>query len=202
MRALLLLLPIIFLSSCGNLQNLAAKARAKRQQKAMEKLTETSSREASTRLGDKALGEIAYVDAPEEFVLIRRLTGINLPANAGLETRRDGQRTALLRSTLERKNTFAAADILEGTPQTGDGVFPSTAKPKPQPKLKPKPGAKPESGATPPPGPSVAPDTDFTTPSGLPAEKLPAAATEQELDPAQLPALPDQIKTPEDLQKP
>jgi hypothetical protein len=195
-----LLLPFLLLSSCGNLQNLAAKARAKRQQKAMEKLTETSSKEASTRLGDKALGEIAYVDAPEEFVLIRPLTGINLPANAGLETRRDGQRSALLRSTPERKNTFATADILEGNPQTGDGVFPSTAKPKPQPK--PKPGAKLESGVTPPPGPSVAPDSDFTTPSGLPAEKLPAAAAEQELDPAQLPAMPDPIKTPEDLQKP
>jgi hypothetical protein len=197
MRALLLL-PILFLSSCGNLQNLAAKARAKRQQKAMEKLTETSSREASTRLGDKALGEIAYVDAPDEFVLIRPLTGINLPANAGLETRRGGQRTALLRSTPERKNTFATADILEGTPQTGDGVFPSTAKPKP----KPRPGVKPASGVTPSP-PSGATDPGFTTPSGLPAEKLPAAATtEQELDPARLPAMPDPIKTPEDLQRP
>ena len=66
MRPLLFLLPgLMLLASCGNLQNLATKARAKRQQKAMEKLTETSSEEVAARLGAKAVGEIAYVDDAE-----------------------------------------------------------------------------------------------------------------------------------------
>ena len=197
MRLLLLLLPaLMLLSSCGNLQNLAAKARAKRQQKAMEKLTETSSEEAAARLGAKAVGEVAYVDDAEQFVLIRALTGINLPPQAALETRRDGKRTALLRATPEKKNSFLAADLLEGSPQTGDGVFPSTVKPKP---------VKPLPPPVPPPLPVVAPDNPQkpnTAAAPVPATPdniIPGLLPAGDLDPANLPKLRDAVKTPEDL---
>ena len=190
MRSLLFLLPaFLMLTSCGNLQNLASKARAKRQQKAMEKLTETSSEEAAARLGAKAVGEVAYVDDAEQFVLIRALTGINLPPQAALETRRGGKRTALLRATPEKKNSFLAADLLEGSPQTGDGVFPSTAKPSPvKPQPPPVPPPLPVTTATP--APTVPPDNIIP--------ELPPA---DDLDPANLPKLKDMVKTPEDAQR-
>ena len=191
MRPLPLLLTLGLLgTSCGNLQNLASKARAKRQQKAMEQLAATSSEEAESRLGANALGEVAAVSDAEQFVLIRTLNGLNIPDQAGLETRRDGQRTALLRGTRERKDAFAAADLLEGTPQRGDGVFPSTAKPKPKP-FRPAPPSVPEV----PPAPAA-----VATPA-LPEDPIPAFSPADDLDPTNLPALKEPVKTPEDLKR-
>ena len=184
-------LAVVLLTGCGNLQNLATKARAKKQQKAMEKLAATSSEEADARLGAKAVGEVAYVDDAEQFVLIRALTGINLKPEATLETRRDGKRSALLRATPEKKNAFLAADLLEGAPQTGDGVFPSTAKPSP---LKPGPAPAPSPvipGSTPSAPAAVSPP-DTPPPTLVPAD---------DLDPTNLPALKEAIKTPEDLKR-
>lgn len=130
MRPLPLLLPLVLLlTSCGNLQNLATKARAKRQQKAMEKLVETSSEEATARLGAHAVGEISYVADAEQYVLVKTLAGATIPESANLESRQNGKRNAILRATSARNKAFIAADILEGNPQSGDPVFPSTAKP-------------------------------------------------------------------------
>ena len=184
-------LAVVLLTGCGNLQNLATKARVKKQQKAMEKLAATSSEEAAARLGAKAVGEVAYVDDAEQFVLIRALTGIHLTPEAMLETRRDGKRTALLRATPEKKNAFMAADLLEGTPQTGDGVFPSTAKPNP---LKPKPVTAPFPAipGSAPNGPAAVSAPDSPPPTLVPAD---------DLDPTNLPALKEAIKTPEDLKR-
>ena len=184
-------LAVVLLTGCGNLQNLATKARAKKQQKAMEKLAATSSEEAAARLGAKAVGEVAYVDDAEHFVLIRALTGIQLAPEATLETRRDGKRTALLRATPEKKNAFLAADLLEGTPQTGDGVFPSTAKPSP---LKPGPAPAPSSVI---PGSTPAGPATVTTPDSPPPTLVPA----DDLDPTNLPTLREAIKTPDDLKR-
>ena len=184
-------LAVVLLTGCGNLQNLATKARAKKQQKAMEKLAATSSEEAAARLGAKAVGEVAYVDDAEQFVLIRALTGIQLTPEATLETRRAGKLTALLRATPEKKNAFLAADLLEGTPQTGDGVFPSTAKPSP---LKPKPVPVPSPVI---PGSTAAGPTTVNTPDSPPSTLVPA----DDLDPTNLPALKEAIKTPEDLKR-
>lgn len=194
-------LAALLLAGCGNLQNLAAKARAKRQQKAMEKLTQTSSEEAAARLGEKAVGEVAYVDEAEQFILIRALTGVNLPPQSGLETRRGSQRTALLRTTPEKKNGFIAADLVEGTPQTGDGVFPSTAKPRPKPPR--RPGTTPARTATdaPPPAPLPTGARDPSAPADLPSDFTPVASPEDDLHPANLPPLPDPIRTPEDLKR-
>ena len=184
-------LAVVLLTGCGNLQNLATKARTKKQQKAMEKLTATSSEEAAARLGAKAVGEVAYVDDAEQFVLIRALTGIQLAPEATLETRRDGKRTALLRATPEKKNVFLAADLLEGTPQTGDGVFPSNAKPS---LLKPNPVTAPSPAI---PGSTSAAPAAVNPPDSPPPTLVPA----DDLDPTNLPALKDAIKTPEDLKR-
>lgn len=184
-------LAVVLLTGCGNLQNLATKARAKKQQKAMEKLAATSSEEAAARIGAKAVGEVAYVDDAEQFVLIRALTGIQLAPEATLETRRDGKRTALLRATPEKKNAFLAADLLEGTPQTGDGVFPSTAKPSP---FKPGPAPAPAPVI---PGSTPSAPTAVTPPDSPPPTLVPA----DDLDPTNLPALKEAIKTPEDLKR-
>lgn len=184
-------LAVVLLTGCGNLQNLATKARVKKQQKAMEKLAATSSEEAAARLGAKAVGEVAYVDDAEQFVLIRALTGINLKPEATLETRRDGKRTALLRATPEKKNAFLAADLLEGTPQIGDGVFPSTAKPSP---LKPGPAPAPALVI---PGSTPSAPTAVSPPDSPPPTLVPA----DDLDPTNLPALKEAIKTPEDLKR-
>ncbi len=191
MRLLFPLLALALLgASCGNLQNLATRARAKKQQRAMEQLAATSSDEATARLGARALGEVAYVDGDEQFVLIRTLNGVAIPALANLETRRQGQRTALLRSSPERKNAFATADLLEGSPQSGDGVFPSTAKSSSRP--------KPAAPAAPPAAP---PKADPALPSALPGEARPAAPPEDDLDPTRLPSLQDPIKSPDDLKR-
>lgn len=184
-------LAVVLLTGCGNLQNLATKARAKKQQNAMEKLAATSSEEAAARLGAKAVGEVAYVDDAEQFVLIRALTGIQLAPEATLETRRDGKRTALLRATPEKKNAFLAADLLEGTPQTGDGVFPSTAKPRPL-KPRPAPASSPVIPGSTPAGPTTVNTHDSPPPTLVPADNL---------DPTNLPALKEAIKTPEDLKR-
>jgi hypothetical protein len=192
MRPILpLCLAVTLLSGCGNLQNLATKARAKKQQKAMEKLAATSSEEAAARLGARAVGEVAYVDDAEQFVLIRALTGIQLVPETTLETRRDGKRTGLLRATPEKKNAFLAADLLEGTPQTGDGVFPSTAKPSP---LNP--------GPAPAPSP-VIPESTPSAPAAVspPDSPPPTLVPADDLDPTNLPALKEAIKTPEDLKR-
>lgn len=206
MRPLLpVLSALLLLTACGNLQNLAAKSRAKRQQKAMEKLAATSSDEAASRLGATALGEIAYVDDAEQFVLIRTLTGVNLPGQAGLESRSQGKRTALLRATAERKNGFIAADLLEGTPQTGDTVVASTEKPK-LPPLRPATApstASPETALLPPPaipGSGTAPVPMINGVPALPSGTTPSPA-ELGFDPANLPPLKDAIVTPEDLKK-
>lgn len=197
MRSALLLLPFAFLLvSCGNLQNLANKASAKRQQKAMEKLKETSSEEAAARLGATALGEVASVREGGEYVLIRTLAGVRIPADAGLESRHEGKRTALLRSTPERNNTFATADVLEGTPQPGDGVFPSTAKPKPSPPVRP----------TIAPAPAPAPNRPAVE-TAAPAPALPGeesapavpAGVEDDFDPTNLPAFKEAVAVPQDL---
>lgn len=179
-------------ASCGNLQNLATRARAKKQQRAMEQLATTSSEEATARLGARALGEVAYVDSAEQFVLIRTLNGIAIPALASLETRRQGRRTALLRGSPERKNAFATADLLEGSPQSGDGVFPSSAKPSTRPKPSPAPPTPPS---------AAPPQADPGLPPALPSEARPMSPAEDDLDPTRLPALQDPIKAPDDLKR-
>jgi hypothetical protein len=202
MRSVLLLPFLFLLGSCGNLQNLAIKARAKRQQQAMEKLAKTSSEEADARLGATALGEVALVHEGEQYVLIRALTGVALPADAGLETRRDGKPTALLRSTTERKGNFAAADLLEGMPLPGDGVFASSRKPKSRPPVRQV--AMPTPAPSLPSAPTAKPGVVPVAPApGLPSpEPKPAAppAVDDGFDPTNLPAFTEPVVAPQDLQ--
>lgn len=197
MRPVLLLVPfLLLLNSCGNLQNLATKSRIKRQEAAMKKLAETSSEEATARLGAKAVGEVAYVDEVDQFVHLRLLTGTTLPAGIALETRPAGKRAALLRTTAERNKFFVIADLIEGLPAKGDSVFPSTAKAKPNSlrKLAPADALKVAPDSVPA-DPGLSPASDAPDHPVLTAPDLPT------FDPANLPPLADPVKTPQDLQR-
>ena len=198
MRPLLLLLPlVILLTSCGNLKNLATKARVKRQQKAMEKLVETSSEEATARLGANALGEISYVADAEQYVLVRPLAGVSIPDTANLESRENGKRNALMKATSARNKEFIAADILEGNPKTGDAVFLSEAK-------RSTPTGRP---VTPPPSTPTTEKTPPTPPSGgpgpaiLPQDLIPPPILPGGFDPAHPEPLPPPVESVEDLRR-
>jgi hypothetical protein len=135
MRPLCLLLCALLLPACGSLYNLGQKARAKSREKELKKLTEASASEASSRLGEKAAGEVVFVDADGGFALIRARQGLTLETGQELEAR--GKGTARLKVTPERKNVFVAADIVSGIPQKGDPVTPVKGSGKPAPKLVP-----------------------------------------------------------------
>lgn len=193
MRLILCLLVCIpWMSGCGNLQNLANKSRAKRQQKAMEKLAETSSEEAAARLGANAVGQVAYVDDAEQFLLIRTLEGLALPAGAALETREGGKQTAVLQTTAERKDSFVAADILQGHPRAGESIYPSKVK-----------VSQPVAGLPVPVSPATGTAAGSSSPA-VPAMALPqpVPAPAAGFDPANLPRLEDPIEKPEDLRRP
>lgn len=205
MRPLLLLLPfVLLLSSCGNLKNLATKARVKRQQKAMEKLVASSTEEATARLGANALGEVSYVADAEQYVLVKLLAGASIPESAKLESRQNGKRNAILQATSARNKGFIAADILEGNPQSGDPVFPSTAKPA-------VPTGRPTTGtaATPTTGPATgspgdpatppAPATSAAPPPMRPQDLVPPPILPGDFDPANPAPLPPPIESVEDL---
>ena len=140
MRPLCLLLCLL-LPACGSLQNLSAKARSKRQAKQLSKLAEASTSEASSRLGEKAVGEVVYVDGDNGYALVRSRNGIPLPVDEELECR--GAGNGRLKVTPERKNTFYAADILSGSPQKGDSVLALKSNLKQGPKLVPVVAASP-----------------------------------------------------------
>src|SRR5262245_28503003 len=103
----------LFLCGCGNLRNLAMKAKSERQAKQLKKLNEAATAEASSRLGDKAVGEVVYVDDEGGYALVRARTGLPLTTSEELECQGSGG--ARLRVTPERKNAFYAADIISGT---------------------------------------------------------------------------------------
>lgn len=184
-----LLLTLVMLPGCGNLHNLAAKSRAKKDRKQLEKLIETSAGEASARLGDKAVGEIVSVAADEQFVLLKLLNGVNLPTDTELETRRNGTRSGLLKMTPEKNRMFNIADLTEGSPEVGDSVYPTKQKPSFD-----KPGTLSASGKPAPAGMSTAP---------VPLEALPLlpppATGQDDFNPKNLPPLPGRVEKPEDV---
>jgi hypothetical protein len=125
----------LLLSACGNLQNLAMKAKSERQARQLKKLNEAATAEASSRLGEKAVGEVVYVDEEGGYALVRARTGLPLKESDELECQGTGN--ARLKITPERKNAFYAADIVSGTPQKGDAVIAVKSKAKAGPKLVP-----------------------------------------------------------------
>jgi len=71
-------------------------------------------------------GEIAIVNLAQQFVLVD-IGRTNSPPAAEMELRAlnpDGGETGRLRVTSERQYPFITADILSGTPQRGDQVYP------------------------------------------------------------------------------
>jgi hypothetical protein len=163
MRPLVLILCLL-LPACGNLQNLANKARTKRQQKQLNKLAEAATNEVSNRIGERAVGEVVYVDGDNGYALVRARNGVSLPVSEELECRGNGN--GRLKVTPERKNTFYAADILSGTPQKGDPVIAVKSKTKQGPKLVPV-------VASAPPGSTAPANTVNLDPASIRPEDLP-----------------------------
>lgn len=124
MKRVLVLVVAAAVSGCGNLMNLNEKAKAKRRMKELEKLASASTAEAKGRLGEKAVGDVVYADAGAGFVLVHALTGVSIPAGTELDCRRGAEVTGKVKVTRERKGHFNAADVLSGSPATGDAVIP------------------------------------------------------------------------------
>jgi hypothetical protein len=69
------------------------------------------------------LGSISMVNEDGRFVLVD-FGGFAAPQpGAEVEVRRDGETVATLKVGEEMRRPFAAADIVDGTPQTGDDVW-------------------------------------------------------------------------------
>ncbi len=122
-------------SGCGNLRNLGTKIQQKRHTSALNKLKKTSADKASEQYGDKVMGEVAYVDKGNSFLLIKPLSGYVLPADLKMECRRGkkGPVSGNVQVTIERKSGFVAADIQSGSPVVGDFAVPvSGGKKRPQ----------------------------------------------------------------------
>lgn len=133
MRPQLLFLCLL-LPACGNLHNLAVKAKAKHREKELQRLAEAATSEVSTRLGEKAVGEVVYVDGSGGYVLVRARSGLALPPGQELQ----GQKSAArLKITPERKSVFVAADIVSGSPEKSEPVLAVKSSSKPLPKLVP-----------------------------------------------------------------
>ncbi|MES2708841.1 MAG: hypothetical protein V4726_19760 [Verrucomicrobiota bacterium] len=184
----ILLLALLMLPGCGNLRNLAAKSQAKKERKQLDKLIAASAGEASARLGEKAVGEIASVS--EHYVLLRLLTGVVMPTGTELESRRNGTRTALLTMTPEKKSLFTIADLTEGAPQTGDSLYLSKARPS-LPSA--RPGAVLGNPVSAPPGSAPEPV------DSLPLLPPPATGGTDDFNPKDLPSLPGRILNPDDV---
>ena len=202
MRPSLLILCLL-LTACGNLQNLATKARAQQREKELAKLHEAAAGEASSRLGEKAAGEVILVNADSGFVLIRARNGLTL--ETGAELRCEGSGHGKVKVTPERKNrNLFAADIISGVPQKGDSVIP-VGSGKPQPKLIPI-AAGPLTGSSAPAN-TLAVDPGSIRPENLPRSTLgepgsaapPITTSDFRRDPGNLLAEPP---LPEDGDKP
>ena len=69
------------------------------------------------------VGEIAVVNTTEHFVLIDLSSNLYVPpADTPLRAVRAGTVAAHLKTSLERKPPFVAADIIDGAPAVGDQV--------------------------------------------------------------------------------
>lgn len=203
MRPSLLILCLL-LTACGNLQNLATKARAKQREKKLAKLHEAAAGEATSRLGENAAGEVILVNADSGFVLIRARNGLTL--ETGSELRCEGTGSGRLRVTPERKNrNLFAADIVSGVPHKGDPVIPVKGSGKPGPRLIPI-AAAPLTGSSAPAN-TLAVDPGSIRPENLPRTTLgepghtapPIRTTDFRSDPGNLlvePPLPEDVDKP------
>ena len=165
------LLPLfcLLLPACGNLHNLGVRARAKQQEKELSRLAEAATTEVSGRLGEKAVGEVAYVDADGGYVLVRARSGLALPPAQELQCQGSSAR---LKVSPERKNTFVAADIMSGIPQKGESVISVKSSAKPMPKLVPV-----SSGNLP--GSNAPENTLYVDPSSIRPEDLPKSTLDE-----------------------
>lgn len=71
----------------------------------------------------RLVGTVAHVDAQLGFVLVD-VGSLYTPApGAAMKCFADGEETAVLAVSPERKRPFISADIVKGTPHRGDQVF-------------------------------------------------------------------------------
>lgn len=112
------------------------------------KLTATSVKEASSRLGEKGIGAVTYADDVNGFVLVKTRAGAILAQGTKLEIRRDGQKVAEVVVSPEARPPFVAADILSGAPANGDIAF-LLGPPNPADKLVPVPDRDSSSASSP-----------------------------------------------------
>ena len=70
------------------------------------------------------VGEVAWVDETNHFVLIDVGSGLYVPApGVLLRAKNTSGETARLKTAPERKRPFVAADIVDGEPKVGDQVI-------------------------------------------------------------------------------
>lgn len=168
MRPLLLTLCLL-VPACGNLHNLGVKARAKQRDRELQKLAEAATTEVSSRLGEKAVGEVAYVDADGGYALIQARSGLGLPPGQELVCQRSAAR---LKITAERKGSFVAADILTGVPQKGESALGAKSTARAAPKLIPV-------KSTSLPGSSAPENTLYVDPSSIRPEDIPKSTLDE-----------------------
>ena len=118
----LTLLACLLLAACGSIRRAGEKERADARSRELKNLNVAATSEADSRLGEKAAGEIVFVDSGGGFVLVRARNGVVLAPEQELECR--GKGGGRIKITPERKNVFFAADIVKGEPAVGDPVIP------------------------------------------------------------------------------
>lgn len=80
-------------------------------------------RAASAETAPRMVGTVAVVNEDAHFVLVDVGTLYTPMPGAALRCFADGQESAVLAVTPERKRPFIAADIVKGTPHPGDLVY-------------------------------------------------------------------------------
>ncbi len=173
MRPLLLLL-CLSLPACGNLHNLAVKAKQNRQR---EKALKNPPPAVSPDAARQVVGEVMGVR--DGYVLVQALNGAPLTANQELECRGAGPGSARLKVTPARMKNLYAADILSGTPAEGDAVITVKGNAKTTPRLVPV-------MANALPGSSAPANTVVLDPSAITQDDLPKT----NLEPIPLPPMP------------
>jgi hypothetical protein len=80
-------------------------------------------RKAENPLPPQLVGSVGFVNEPLGFVLVDVGSLYSPAAGQALKAFRDGQETAVLAVTAERKRPFVSADIVRGAPRRGDAVY-------------------------------------------------------------------------------
>lgn len=165
MRYSLLLLPALLLPACGTIRGLRAKAELKKAAEEAKKEKDKPAEEAVQPA--RPVGKVKFVHQEMGFLLIEVLSGgFRPPAGTEVEVMGVSGVTGKLRISPEQKAGLITADILSGTPETGQTVVTIAGKPA---------GPKPVSPISPAGGTATQPSgpVEINT-SAIPLDALPA----------------------------